>query len=133
MGTKLGTIDLEHMVLRFASQIPKLAEFPMKAQKREMLILKISLEIAMIPYLDDMLSKLTLNQWSHGQQPALTKGHLVIVCLKSGIQWRNVKRPYSFLSSKQKTYQSTKVNRMKRFKVKLFSNLNPSFENGSIT
>lgn len=41
--------------------------------------------IVMIPYLKDIMSKSTLNQWSHAQQPTLIKGHLVIAHLKPKI------------------------------------------------
>lgn len=35
-----------------------------------------------VPYLKDTMSKSTPNQWSHGQQPTLIKGHLVTEHLK---------------------------------------------------
>lgn len=45
-------------------------------------IVKRDLQMEKIPYLEDRVSKLTLNQWSHDQQLTLTKGHLVVVHLK---------------------------------------------------
>lgn len=41
-----------------------------------------SMQLVMIPYLEDMMSMSTPNQWSHGQQLTLTKGHLVTAHLR---------------------------------------------------
>lgn len=48
-------------------------------------VVKRNMMIVMIPYLKDIMSKSTLNQWSHAQQPTLIKGHLVIAHLKPKI------------------------------------------------
>lgn len=43
---------------------------------------KRSMGIVKLPYLEDIESTSALNQWSHGQQPTLIVGHLVIVHMK---------------------------------------------------